>query len=138
MKRGFRDSSEAALVEGDVVASSYHVRREITRVHTGAVYEAHDTLLDRLVAIKLAWRDPGTPSLVSEARRCAAVRDPCSVQIHGMGMHQGVEYAIAERVVGKLLADEIDRMVPVSSTCHACASSSPRSRACTTPAPRSA
>ncbi|HEX5057739.1 MAG TPA: hypothetical protein VFV99_00205, partial [Kofleriaceae bacterium] len=109
MRRGFRDSAEPALDEGDVVASAYHVRREITRVHTGAVFEAHDTMLDRLVALKLAWRDPGTPSLVTEARRCAALRDPCSVQVHGMGLYDGIEYAVAERVIGKLLRDDHDR-----------------------------
>jgi serine/threonine-protein kinase len=113
MRRGFRDSAEPALGQGDVVASTYHVRREITRVHTGAVFEAHDTMLDRLVALKLAWRDPGTPSLVSEARRCAALRDPCSVQVHGMGVYEGVEYAVAERVQGKLLRDDIDRSLSV-------------------------
>jgi CheY-like chemotaxis protein len=110
--RGFRDSAEPALGEGAVVAGTYHVRREIARSDTGIVYEAHDTLLDRLVALKLAWRDPGMPSLVSEARRCAAVRDPCSVQLHGMGMHEGVEYAIAERIVGKLLGDDLERSLP--------------------------
>ena len=44
------------------------------RTDTGVVFEARDMLMDRLVAIKLAWRDPGTPSLILEARRCAAVR----------------------------------------------------------------
>ncbi|HEY5927500.1 MAG TPA: hypothetical protein VIV11_37705 [Kofleriaceae bacterium] len=109
MRRGFRDSGEPALDAGDIVAATYHVRREINRVHTGAVFEAHDTLLDRLVALKLAWRDPGTPSLVSEARRCASLRDPCAVQVHGMGIYQDVEYAVAERVVGRLLRDELER-----------------------------
>ncbi|HEY5945345.1 MAG TPA: hypothetical protein VIV40_07635 [Kofleriaceae bacterium] len=111
--RGFRDSTEPVLDETEeVVAGAYRVRREIARSETGIVYEAHDQLLDRLVAIKLAWRDPGTPSLIVEARRCAAVRDPCSVQIHGMGTHQGVEYAVAERVVGKLLVEDLDRPLP--------------------------
>jgi CheY-like chemotaxis protein len=106
MTRGFRDDAESPLSEGDTVASSYHVARELVRTLTGVLYEARDTLLDRLVALKLAWRDPGIPSLVSEARRCASVRDSCSVQIHGMGMYQGVEYAVAERVLGKLLGEE--------------------------------
>jgi len=69
-------------------------------------------LLDRLVALKLAWRKPETPSLVVEARRCAAVRDPCAVQVHGMGVHDGVEYAVGERVIGTLLRAEVDRALP--------------------------
>jgi len=110
---GFRDSPSSALATGEVVASAYQVQDEIARTDTGIVYEARDLLLDRLVALKLAWRDPGTPPLLAEARRCAAVRDPCAVQLHGMGTHQGAEYAVGERVIGRLLADELAEALPV-------------------------
>ena len=102
---GFRDSPARAVNQGEVVASTYVVRDEIARTDTGIVFEARDMLLDRLVALKLAWRDPGTPSLVAEARRCAAVQDPCSVAIYGMGAHNDVEYAVGERVTGVLLTE---------------------------------
>src|SRR5882672_9829879 len=102
---GFRDSGTRALSHGEVVASTYAIRDEIARTDTGIVFEARDMMLERLVALKLAWRDPGMPSLILEARRCAAVRDPCAVSIHGMGNHQGIEYVIGERVVGPLLAE---------------------------------
>lgn len=101
---GFRDSPTRALNQGDVVASTYAVRGEVARTDTGVVYEARDMMIDRPVALKLAWRDPGAPSLILEARRCAAVRDPCAVAIHGMGNHQGIEYVVGERVTGRLLA----------------------------------
>ncbi len=113
MTRGFRDSAEPALREGDIVGETYVIRRELARSETGAVFEAHDSLMDRIVALKLAWRDAGTPSLITEARRCAAVRDSCSVQVYGMGTHLGVEYAVAERIAGRLLADELDRALPL-------------------------
>jgi eukaryotic-like serine/threonine-protein kinase len=109
---GFRDSPTRAVGHGEVVASTYAIRDEIARTDTGLVLEARDMMLDRLVALKLAWRDPGMPSLILEARRCAAVRDPCSVAIHGMGNHQGIEYVVAERVVGRLLADVLVRPPP--------------------------
>lgn len=109
---GFRDSPTRALAAGEVVASTYQIRDDIARTDTGMVYEARDMLLDRLVAFKLGWRDPNTPSLIAEARRCAAVRDPCAVQIHGMGTHNGVEYAVGERVLGALLGDEIANVLP--------------------------
>lgn len=102
---GFRDSPTRALNRGEVVASTYAVRDEIARTDTGVVFEARDMMIDRPVALKLAWRDPGMPSLILEARRCAAVRDPCAVAIYGMGAHQGVEYVVGERVVGRSLAD---------------------------------
>ena len=93
---GFRDSAKRALGNGEVIASTYQIRDEITRTDTGVVFEARDMLLDRLVAFKLAWRDPGTPPLLSEARRCAAVRDPCAVAIYGMGSHNGAEYVVGD------------------------------------------
>jgi serine/threonine protein kinase len=110
---GYRESTKRALNSGEVVASTYQIREEIARTETGIVFEARDMLLDRLVAFKLAWRDPGMPSLLPEARRCAAVRDPCAVAIYGMGSHNGVEYVVAERVIGSLLKDVIGRQITV-------------------------
>jgi serine/threonine protein kinase len=109
---GFRDSTHRALTPGEVIASTYQVRDEIARTDDGIVFDARDMLLDRPVALKLAWRDPGTPSLIAEARRCAAVRDPCAVQVHGMGTHNGVEFAIAERATGHLLKAELAEQLP--------------------------
>ncbi len=109
---GFRDSPTRALNPGEVVASTYAVRAEVARTETGLVYEARDMLLDRPVAIKLAWRDPGMPSLLPEARRCAQVPDPCAVAIHGVGNHQGIEYIVAERVTGVLLREQLRQRLP--------------------------
>jgi len=111
---GYRDSATRALTHGDVVASTYTVRDEIARTDTGVVFEARDMMLDRLVALKLAWRDPGMPSLILEARRCAAVRDACAVAIHGMGNHHGAEYVVGERVTGRLLADALTTPTPAA------------------------
>src|SRR5215468_7737488 len=111
---GFRDSPTRALNQGEVVASTYSVRGEVARTDTGIVYEARDMMLDRLVALKLAWRDPGMPSLILEARRCASVHDPCAVAIHGMGNHQGIEYVVAERVSGRLLGYTVAQPLPPS------------------------
>src|ERR1043165_1448891 len=101
---GFRDSSTRVLNQGDVVASAYTVRNEIARTDTGVVYEARDMMIDRLVALKLAWRGPGLPSLILEARRCASVRESCAVAIYGMGNYQGTEFVVGERVTGRMLA----------------------------------
>jgi serine/threonine-protein kinase len=109
---GFRDSPARALAHGEVVASVYQIRDEVARTDTGIVYEARDMHLDRIVAFKLAWRDPATPPLTAEARRCAAVSARCAVAVHGMGTHNGVPYAVAERVVGTLLRDLLDKPLP--------------------------
>ncbi|MCX5746232.1 MAG: hypothetical protein NT062_27460 [Proteobacteria bacterium] len=102
---GFRDSPTPGVALGEVVASTYAIQRELVRDETGIVFEARDMLMDRPIAFKLAWRDPGSPSLLAEARRCAVVRDPCAVAIHGMGIHHSTEYVVAERVTGRLLRD---------------------------------
>jgi len=107
---GFRDSPISALTHGEVVASTYTIREEIARTDTGLVFEARDMMLDRLVALKLAWRDPGMPSLILEARRCAAVRGPCAVAIYGMGTHQGTEFVVGERILGRLLCEVLARL----------------------------
>jgi serine/threonine-protein kinase len=110
---GYRGSAHRPVASGEVIASTYQIKDEIARADDGVVFDARDMLLDRPVALKLAWRDPGNPSLIAEARRCAAVRDPCAVQVHGMGTHNGLEYAVGERVVGRLLHDEVqDRLAP--------------------------
>lgn len=112
---GYRDSPGRPLTPGEVIASTYAIRSEIARTETGVVFEARDMMLDRLVAMKLGWRDPGMPSLIVEARRCAAVRDPCSVAIHGMGNHHGAEFVVGERVTGELLREQLGHRLPVEA-----------------------
>ncbi|MEO7094076.1 MAG: hypothetical protein ABI175_12555, partial [Polyangiales bacterium] len=108
MEPGFRDSPQLAVEHGDLVGASYTIRGEIARTNDGVVVEAKDMLLDRLVAIKIAWKDPGFPSMMFEARRCAAVRHSCAAAVYGMGTHQGLEYIVGERLVGRLLRDVLE------------------------------
>ena len=101
---GYRDSATTAVKQGDVVAAMYVIREEIARTDTGVVFEARDMMLDRMVALKLAWRDPDAPSMILEARRCATVRDGSSVAIMAMGRHDGLEFVVGERVTGEILS----------------------------------
>jgi serine/threonine protein kinase len=105
---GFRDSPHAALSSGEVIGSTYAIQHELVRTETGVVFDARDMLMDRQVALKLAWRDPGTPPLLAEARRTALVRDPCAAAVYGMGTHSGVNYLVGERVTGTLLSELAD------------------------------
>jgi len=111
---GFRESPQPAVALGEVVSSAFQIRRDLARTETGQVFGAWDMLLERPMAIKVAWRDPGTPSLVPEARRCTAVGDPGAVAIHAVANHRGVEYVIGERVEGVTLREH--------ATAHAAAS----------------
>jgi len=66
---GYRDSPARPLSAGEVVASAYAIRDELGRTDTGIVFDARDMVLDREVALKLAWRDPGTPALSTSVTR---------------------------------------------------------------------
>jgi hypothetical protein len=100
---GFRDSPIGALSPGEVVLSTFQVRESVMRTETGEVFAGLDMLLDRPVALKIAWRDAGTPSLLPEAKRCAAVTDPGAVEIYQIGNHRGLELVVSERVAGGLV-----------------------------------
>ncbi len=104
---GFRASPAPALAPGDVVASAYQVRTEVVRTETGPVYVAWDLQLHREVALKLAWRDPGAPSLVGEAEWCAQVRAGCAVQIFALAQHHGVPLVVAERAPGGVVRAQL-------------------------------
>jgi hypothetical protein len=54
-------------------------------------------LLERTVLLKVAWRDPGSPSLLAEARRCAGVGSDAGRAVYSVGHHRGVEFVAGER-----------------------------------------
>lgn len=106
---GFRDSPEPALGIGEVISSTYTVRREIARGDAGSVFEVWDMLVERAAVLKVAWRDPGTPSLVPEARRCAAVaaRGTAAAAVFGVSNHRGAEYLAGEYIDGVTARDHL-------------------------------
>ena len=104
---GFRDSPSAAFKPGEVVGNAYQVRNLVGTSPSGHVFAAWDMVLERLVALKAAWRDPDTPPLLVEARALSKVASDCVVQIYGLGRHRDVDYMVMEGVVGTPLADHI-------------------------------
>lgn len=90
----------------------YTVRRSLGEGAFGTVYLAHDTELDRPVAIKI----PRTSALKSalpladllrEARRAASLRHPNIVTIHDLGQADGYCYIISEYIDGSNLAERM-------------------------------
>src|SRR5262245_36552741 len=77
----------------------------------GTVYEARDTELDRIVAIKVPRSDrltsmPGeTERFLREARSVAQFRHPSIVSIHDVGQQDGVPYLVEDFVRGITLTD---------------------------------
>lgn len=79
----------------------------------GTVYKARDTLLDRLVALKLLRKDLGagvdqTAQLQQEARVAASVNHPNVIQVFSSGTDHGQFYLVMELVDRGSLDDFIE------------------------------
>ncbi|QSQ13478.1 serine/threonine-protein kinase [Myxococcus landrumensis] len=87
----------------------FRLVRLLGRGGMGAVYLAHDTSLDRLVALKLSVAlQPDTSTLESfavEARAIARIKHPNVVTVFRAGEVQGRPYLVYEYVDGKSLAE---------------------------------
>lgn len=87
----------------------FRLMRLLGRGGMGAVYLAHDTSLDRLVALKLSVAlQPDTSTLESfaiEARAIARIKHPNVVTVFRAGEVAGRPYLVYEYVDGKSLAE---------------------------------
>lgn len=93
----------------------YRLVRPLGRGAMGIVYLAHDTLLDRAVAIKLISSkrpDPHAPSrFLLEARAIARLQHPNVVSVYRVGELGGQAYLVCEYVEGQTL-DQIQKPLP--------------------------
>jgi serine/threonine protein kinase len=101
----------AIFAVADVLSETYEIRRVLGSGTNGQVFEAHDKLLNRRVAIKAAW--PAQPALGAmlrkEAQALAALRHPAIVSIYAMNVHHGTEYFVMENVLGVTLDEDLKR-----------------------------
>ena len=74
----------------------------------GEVYEVHDRLLNRRVAIKVVHPGIAADYLLREGRALAAIHHPGIVTVHTMGAHRDVPFLVMERVRGLSLDRLID------------------------------
>jgi serine/threonine protein kinase len=93
------------LAKGTVIGDQFEVRDLIGEGGMGQVYEAHDRLLNRRVAIKVALG----ASILAEAQALAALRHPSIVAIHSVGHHGRMEYVVMELIHGPSLAEHMNR-----------------------------
>lgn len=95
---------------GDLLSGNYEIRSLLGEGGMAWVFEAHDRALNRTVAIKVerTRTSEGPSRLQLEARALAAVRHPSLVVVYGLGVHQGIEYLVQERILGTTLARAID------------------------------
>ncbi len=85
---------------GELLDGVYEIMQLLGRGGMGQVFEAHDHLLNRRVAIKAAWPNPLSPPLRNEARALAAFQHPSLVGVHTLGEHRGIDYLVMERIYG--------------------------------------
>ena len=85
---------------GELLDGIYEIMQLLGRGGMGEVFEAHDHLLNRRVAIKAAWPNPLSPPLRNEARALAAFQHASLVSVHTLGEHRGIDYLVMERVYG--------------------------------------
>jgi len=90
----------------------YEIRRELGRGSMGAVYEAHDPILGRTVAIKVVLEHKSIPlareRFLREAQTAAAVRHENVVTVYASGEEQGIPFLVMEFVKGRSLQDWLD------------------------------
>ena len=87
----------------------YHVQRVVGSGGFGKVYLAHDTELDRPVAIKVLRSAnvsrPEVDQFLEEGRRVARLRHPGIVTVHDIGTHDGQLYIVSDYLSGPSLAE---------------------------------
>jgi serine/threonine-protein kinase len=110
----------AAAAGQRLVAGRYLLRAPIGAGGAARVFLAHDTVLDRTVAVKLmdavaaGSADPaGRDRFAREARSLATFRDPHVVTLLDAGDEEGDLYVVLEYVDGGSLAELIARAAPL-------------------------
>jgi serine/threonine protein kinase len=100
------------------ILGKYRILEEIGRGGMGVVYKAHDTVLDRLVAIKvlaphLTWDQEFVQRFLHEARTAARLKHPNIVTIHDVAQVKGYQFIAMEHLEGHSLAEIIRREEPL-------------------------
>src|SRR5688572_25549716 len=88
----------------------YEIQKLIGKGGMGEVYLAHDTRLDRNVAVKILRRDLlphvlGSERLLREARAAALLEHPNICHIHEISEADGFSFIVMQYVVGTTLDD---------------------------------
>ena len=105
------DAWKRELQPGDRVGR-FEIRREVGRGGFGAVYEASDTELNRVVAVKTLRlsrprRDLSSDWIKKEAEAVARLDHPCIVTLFDVGACDSGPYLVMELLRGKTLAQRI-------------------------------
>jgi eukaryotic-like serine/threonine-protein kinase len=105
-------------LDGRRLGGRYRIGALLASGGMGAVWAAHDLLLDRAVAVKvlggaLAGDGRAAERLRREARAAARLEHPGIARVLDLGEHDGRPYLVMELLEGESLAARIDRAGPM-------------------------
>jgi len=118
-----RAKAVKAAVPSDSAAATrpgrYRVLGELGRGGMGIVYKAHDTVLDRVVALKvlpeaLRENEVALQNFLREAKSAAKLNHPNIVTVYDAGEQDGRYYIAMEFVDGTTLKDILKRKGPIA------------------------
>jgi serine/threonine-protein kinase len=105
---------------GSVLASRYRIDAKLGEGGMGVVYKAHDTLLDRPVAIKMLSPHllgaEGLKRLLREAQSAAKLTHPNIVAVYDVLEHGDSRLIVMEYVAGRTLRDLLPLTWPQAVT----------------------
>jgi serine/threonine-protein kinase len=117
----YRAGSLSGPIKGATIANKYRVDKLIAIGGMGSVWKAHDTLLERDVAVK--FMDPAIAGnevlrrrFTREAKSAAKLRTPHVVQIIELGVDDEVPFIVMELLEGEDLQKRLkrERRIPKS------------------------
>jgi eukaryotic-like serine/threonine-protein kinase len=95
-------------VIGTLLKDRYRIDAKLGEGGMGVVYRAHDTMLDRPVAIKVLSPHlvgDGAERLLREARSVAQLDHPHIVGVHDAGEIDGQPFIVMQLAIGKTLRE---------------------------------
>ena len=103
---------------GEVINGRYRLDSGLGQGGMGTVYHAHDSVLDREVAIKVMANTrlgtEGRSRLLTEARMVAKLKHPNIVTVFDAGEFEGQPFVVMEYVQGETLNEhEMDGLVEI-------------------------
>jgi serine/threonine protein kinase len=98
-------SRTQALLDAGAVVGPYRIAGLLGEGGMGQVYRAHDSRLQRSVAIKVLLPGQDVRRFEREARAVAALSHPNVVPIFDVGHESGVDYLVEELVEGESLRE---------------------------------